>query len=301
VLRTPVSSAHPATPGSPTHPTTPAARVLDETDEPAVRALFASDPVAACVIAGRVEAAGTAAAALGAPLWGLGSGRSLDAVCLAGANLIPFALPGAEQAAATAFADRARRAGRRCSTIVGPAASVDPLWELLAPTWGPARDHRPRQPLLAIEGPPAIAPEPRVRPVRPAEIDVLLPAAVAMFTEEVGVSPLRVDGGAGYRARVADLVRAGQSLAWIERGEVLFKAEIGAVSRSVCQVQGVWVAPAHRGRGIGTAGMAAVVEYARTAIAPVVSLYVNDFNGPARAAYARVGFREVGRFASVLF
>ena len=100
--------------------------------------------------------------------------------------------------------------------------------------------------------------------MRPAELETLLPAAVAMFTEEVGVSPLRVDGGAGYRARVAELVRAGQSLAWIEHGEVLFKAEIGAVSRAACQVQGVWVAPAHRGRGIGTAGTAAVVEYART-------------------------------------
>ena len=44
---------------------------------------------------------------------------------------------------------------------------------------------------------------------------------------------------------------------------MLFKAEIGAVSRAACQVQGVWVAPAHRGRGIGTAGTAAVVEYAR--------------------------------------
>ena len=257
--------------------------------------------MAACVLAGRIEVAGTAASSLGAPLWGLGTGASLDAVCLAGANLIPFAAPGAERVAAVAFAERARRAGRRCSTIVGPAAAVQPLWELLAPHWGPPRDHRPRQPLLALDGPPAVTPEPRVRPVRPAELDVLLPAAVAMFTEEVGVSPLRVDGGAGYRARVAELVRAGQSLAWIEDGEVLFKAEIGAVSRAACQVQGVWVAPRHRGRGIGTAGTAAVVEYARTAIAPVVSLYVNDFNGPARAAYARVGFREVGRYASVLF
>jgi predicted GNAT family acetyltransferase len=280
---------------------TPTARVLDETDEPAVRRLLATDPVAACVIAGRVEVAGTAARALGAPLWGFGAGRSLDAVCLAGANLIPFALPGAERAAAAAFAERARRAGRRCSTIVGPAPAVDPLWGLLEPSWGPARDHRPRQPLMAIEGPPAVAPEPRVRPVRPAELEVLLPAAVAMFTEEVGVSPLRVDGGAGYRARVADLVRAGQSLAWFEGGEVVFKAEIGAVSRTVCQIQGVWVAPAHRGCGIGTAGTAAVVEYARAAIAPVVSLYVNDYNAPARAAYARVGFREVGQYASVLF
>ncbi|MGK5112202.1 MULTISPECIES: GNAT family N-acetyltransferase [unclassified Geodermatophilus] len=280
---------------------TPTARVLDEGDEPAVRRLLATDPVAACVIAARVEAAGTAAASLGAPLWGFGTGRSLEGVCLAGANLIPFTAPGAERAAAAAFAERARRAGRRCSTIVGPAGAVEPLWELLEPSWGPARDHRPRQPLLAVEGPPAVTPEPRVRPVRPAELEILLPAAVAMFTEEVGVSPLRVDGGAGYRARVSELVRAGQSLAWIERGEVLFKAEIGAVSRTVCQIQGVWVAPAHRGRGIGTAGTAAVVEYARTAIAPVVSLYVNDFNAAARAAYARVGFVEVGRFASVLF
>jgi uncharacterized protein len=279
----------------------PAARVLDETDEGAVHRLLATDPVAACVLAGRVESAGTAAASLGAPLWGIGSGRVLDAVCLSGANLIPFAVPGAERAAAAAFAERARRAGRRCSTIVGPSASVAPLWELLQPHWGPARDHRPNQPLMAIDGPPAVAAEPRVRPVRPSELETLLPAAVAMFTEEVGVSPLRVDGGAGYRARVAELVRAGQSLAWIERGEVLFKAEIGAVSRAACQVQGVWVAPSHRGRGIGTAGTAAVVEYARSAIAPVVSLYVNDFNGPARGAYRRVGFREVGQYASVLF
>lgn len=280
---------------------TPTARVLDEADEPAVHRLLGTDPVAACVLAGRVEASGTAPVSLGAPLWGFGVGRELDAVCLAGANLIPFALPGAERAAAAAFADRARRAGRRCSTIVGPGASVDPLWELLAPYWGPCRDHRPRQPLMAIDGPPAVAPEPRVRPVRTSEVPALLPAAIAMFTEEVGVSPLRVDGGAGYRARVTELVRAGQSLAWFEDGEVVFKAEIGAVSRAACQVQGVWVAPAHRGRGIGAAGTAAVVEYARAAIAPVVSLYVNDFNAPARAAYRRVGFREVGRYASVLF
>ena len=280
---------------------TPAARVLDEADEAAVHRLLAIDPVAACVLAGRVESAGAAAASLGAPLWGFGAGRELDAVCLAGANLIPFSAPGAERAAAAAFAERARRTGRRCSTIVGPAASVGPLWDLLSPHWGPARDHRPRQPLMAIDGPPAVAAEPRVRPVRPAELEILLPAAVAMFTEEVGVSPLRVDGGAGYRARVTELVRAGHSLAWIENGEVLFKAEIGAVSRSACQLQGVWVAPAYRGRGIGTAGTAAVVEYARTSVAPVVSLYVNDFNRSARAAYRRVGFREVGQYSSVLF
>jgi predicted GNAT family acetyltransferase len=277
------------------------ARVLDADDEGAVRDLLAADPVGSCMLAGRVETHGTAPATLGAPLWGLWSGPRLDAVCLAGANLIPLSRPGAEREAAGAFAERARRAGRRCSTIVGPAGSVLPLWELLEPTWGPAREVRARQPLLAIDGPPDIAPEPRVRPVRPDQLDLLLPAAVAMFTEEVGVSPLRIDGGAGYRARVSELIRTGQSLAWFDGDQVVFKAEIGAACRAACQIQGVWVAPAWRGRGIGAAGTAAVVEYARTTLAPLVSLYVNDFNAPARAAYRRVGVREVGRYASVLF
>jgi predicted GNAT family acetyltransferase len=277
------------------------ARVLDDDDEGAVRDLLALDPVGACMLAGRIETHGTGPASLGAPLWGVHTGRRLDAVCLAGANLIPFTRPGAEREAATAFAERARRAGRRCSTIVGPAAAVLPLWDLLAPSWGPARELRARQPLLAIAGAPTIPAEPRVRPVRLSDLDALLPAAIAMFTEEVGVSPLRADGGAAYRARVADLVRAGQSLAWIEDGQVLFKADVGAVSRAACQVQGVWVAPEFRGQGIGQRGTAAVVEYARTTIAPVVSLYVNDYNAAARAAYHRVGFREVGTYASVLF
>lgn len=46
--------------------------------------------------------------------------------------------------------------------------------------------------------------------------------------------------------------------------------------------------------------MAAVLRYALADVAPVVSLYVNDYNTPARKAYARVGFREAA-FMSVLF
>ncbi len=122
-----------------------------------------------------------------------------------------------------------------------------------------------------------------------------------MFTEEVGTSPLGNDGGAAYRDRVRHLVAAGRAFARIERGEVLYKAEIGAVSENACQIQGVWVHPGHRSRGLGTAGTATVVREALRSMAPVVSLYVNDFNVPAQVAYRRVGFRPAGTFSSVLF
>jgi predicted GNAT family acetyltransferase len=46
--------------------------------------------------------------------------------------------------------------------------------------------------------------------------------------------------------------------------------------------------------------MAAVVRDALRRVAPSVSLYVNDFNTPARRVYERCGFRRMGTFATVL-
>ncbi|MFZ5850584.1 MAG: GNAT family N-acetyltransferase [Actinomycetota bacterium] len=274
-------------------------RVLTEQDRPSVLELLDQDPVTNVFVASRVQAAGGLEPwRLGGELWGHLVDDRLVSLCYAGANLVPVA---ATPEAVAAFADRARRQGRRCSSIVGPADVVDPLWRRLEPEWGPARDVRRCQPLLATRRPAPVPADPAVRRVRPDEVDVVLPASVAMFTEEVGVSPLLGDGGAAYRARLAELVRAGRAFARIEGGEVVFKAEVGAVSPAACQVQGVWVAPRWRGRGLSEAGMAAVVEAALGEIAPVVSLYVNDFNRPARAAYARVGFTQVGTLMSVLF
>ena len=275
-----------------------AARLLYDRDRAAALAVCGIDPVANVFVASRIQALGLEPGRLGAQLWGFDQGGQLTSLCYAGANLVPVQ---ATSAAVAAFAERALRQGRRCSSLVGPSAALAELWGYLRPHWGPARDVRSAQPLMAIDGPAQIAADSGVRRVRSAEIDVLLPACIAMFTEEVGVSPLIGDGGTAYRARVAELIRAGRAFARIEEGRVIFKAEVGAATSQACQVQGVWVRPEFRGRGLAAPGMAAVVTEARRAIAPVVSLYVNDFNAPARAAYLRTGFRQVGEFMSVLF
>ena len=273
-------------------------RVLGPDDLDDVRALLAREPVADVFVAGRIEAGGLDGWRSGAEVWGWGERGRLESLCWSGANLVPVQ---AGPDAVRAFADRARRTGRRCSSIVGASSCVDPLWDLLRPHWGPARDLRAGQPLLAIDTEPLVPADPAVRQVRPDELDVLLPACIAMFTEEIGVSPVAGDGGALYRARVAELIGQGRAFARIEDGTVVFKAEVGAVTREACQVQGVWVHPSLRGRGLSVAGTAAVVRLARERLAPVVSLYVNDYNTAARRAYDRVGFRQVGTFTSVLF
>jgi len=273
-------------------------RVLRPEDLPEVLEVLSRDPVADVFVASRVQAVGLDPARLGGEMWGFVADGRLEALCHAGANLVPVQ---AGDEAVRAFADRARRQGRRCASIVGDRAAVAALWAELEPAWGPAREVRDPQPLMAISSAPVVAADPEVRPVGMADLDVLLPACVAMFTEEVGISPLGVDGGVAYRGRVAELVRAGRAFARIEDGRVLFKAEVGSASTAACQVQGVWVPPELRGRGLAAPGMAAVVELARKAVAPVVSLYVNDYNEAARATYRRVGFTDVGAFMSVLF
>ncbi|MEU1805363.1 GNAT family N-acetyltransferase [Streptomyces sp. NPDC019937] len=279
--------------------TTSTTRVLEPQELDSALAVLNRDPISNAFVAARVQVAGLDPWRLGGEMWGWYNGGRLESLCYAGANLVPIC---ATPEAVRGFAERARRSGRRCSSIVGPADTTAELWSLLKPSWGPAREVRARQPLMVTASTPAdVPPDPRVRRIRKDEMDVIMPACVAMFTEEVGVSPLAGDGGLLYQARVAELVAAGRSFARVENGRVVFKAEIGAATPHACQIQGVWVAPEYRGRGLSETGMAAVLHYALNEIAPVASLYVNDYNTAARAAYRRVGFQEVGAFMSVLF
>jgi predicted GNAT family acetyltransferase len=273
-------------------------RVLDDRYRDEVLSILDADSVSNVFVASRVHAIGLDQARLGAQMWGYVRDGRLRSLCYSGANLVPVA---ASSEAVQAFADRARAQGRRCSSIVGPIDAVSEMWEALEPYWGPPRAIRHVQPVMATSTAPEVTPDPAVRRVRMEEFDVVYPACVAMFTEEVGISPSAGDGGVLYRARVAELIRAGRAFARIENGRVVFKAEVGAVTPYACQVQGVWVDPAQRGNGIAVHGMAALVEEALRTIAPTVTLYVNDYNAPARAAYRRVGFTDVDTFMSVLF
>jgi predicted GNAT family acetyltransferase len=154
---------------------------------------------------------------------------------------------------------------------------------------------------MELSGPSLVEPDPAVRRTTPDDFAVLYPSCVSMYTEEVGVDPEAEGGAPIYRSRVRQLIGLGWSFARIEDRRVVFKAEVAHATPHAAQIQGVWVAPERRGQGLAAAGVAAVVEACRRDIAPVVSLYANVWNEPALRAYDKVGFRQSGTFATVMF
>ncbi len=276
----------------------PRLRVLGPGDVDAVTRLIERDPVTHVFVDHRVRLTRLEPRWLGGEVWGYDEGGELVSVCHAAANLAPVL---STPESLDAYAGRALAQGRRCGSILGRDDEVAALWERLAGEWGPARSVRPRQPFMVLDKPPRVEASPDVRRVRPDEVDILYPACVAMYTEELGVSPEAAGGAALYRARVGQLVSRGLAFAHIEHGEVLFKAELGPITPHASQLQSVWVDPRHRGQGLAAERVAAVCQAALLDGAPVVSLYVNEHNVSARRTYERVGFTETCRFATILF
>jgi predicted GNAT family acetyltransferase len=263
--------------------------------------LVDADPLVNAVVSARLRAAGSLEPRrLGGTMLAVrDAAGAIAGAALAGGNLMPVG-GGPEQWRALGRHLAARR--RPCSSIIGRQTAVEAMWAELAGSWDEPRAVRAAQPLLVLESARDLPPgDSRVRAVRREEFDRYLPAAAAMFTEELGISPYRQAGAADYRRRIESLIAAGHAFALFdEMGQVVFKADLGVVSRDTCQVQGVWVRPELRGRGIGSAALVPVLRRALE-LAPTASLYVNDYNAPARRMYARLGLQPVTTLSTVLF
>lgn len=215
-----------------------------------------------------------------------------------------------------------------------------PLLQMLQPSLGDGCDHRarvlserPNQPLLYLPPEKNLArfyeaelpelPAHLPAPFKPAEaptgasqlggeaagyarlatsadLGELLPAAAAMFTEEVGFDPVARYGD-GYAARLRTLI-AGQRSAIVTdvNGRVIFKADAGIVNLDAAQVQGVWLHPDYRGYGLAKPFFAAAAQVLQRRY-PHLSLYVNDYNARALAMYRGTGWEQIGQFSTIIF
>jgi uncharacterized protein len=178
--------------------------------------------------------------------------------------------------------------------VVGERATVEQLWSLIGDSYPAPREVRTRQYVYAVDAdqlvhPPGDGPGVARLAARDDEDQVLLLSA-AMYAEEMGENPLARDPD-GYRRRVRMLTARGWTYVYDVGGELRFKMDVGCASNRTAQIQGVYVPPELRGRGVGTLAMAACCALAFERH-PNLSLYVNDFNAPAIALYERIGFRR---------
>lgn len=275
-------------------------RTLDDDDRAEVWHLLSQDPIQNVFVAARVEAYGLDSWRLGCPIWGWFVDGALTALCHSGSNLVPV---NADDEALDAFVG-ATKGFRRCSSIVGPSAAALGLWRRLTLRWGSrwatVREVRASQPMMALWDAPIVDADPRVQRITMDHLDSYFDAAVRMYCEEVGVTPLTGGPTEPYRDYVQRLIEQGRAFGIVEDGRVIYKSDIGSAAQGVGQVQGVWLDPELRGRGLAPAAMAGVAALAREEFS-TISLYVNDFNAPARATYERVGFEQVGEFATILY
>ena len=272
-------------------------RALTTADRDEALELCAQDPAANVFVAARIEE-GALRSSPGSLLGFRNEGR-LRSMCWVSANVVPVEC---DAEAAQAFATRIRRWHKGCASIFGPSEQVLALWQVLEHSWGRARAVRAYQPLMATAQPSSkagVAADPRVRFARLEEVDIVMPAAAAMFTDEIGYPPYR-GSSRGYRALIAGLIADRHTVVWVENDEVLFKADVGSAAVNAAQIQGVWLTPRLRGQGRSKALMAAASDLILEHVAPLATLYVNDFNLAARATYRAIGYREVGAFTTIL-
>jgi len=273
-------------------------RLLGPDDVDDALELCAADPAANCFVASRVldGALGHGSTAM----HGYFEDGRLGSMIWSIANVVPV---GTEPASRRALLERVRRARKRCASFLGPKEQVMDLWGMVRADFPPPRSVRADQPLMATRTPPSrigVDLDPRVRPPRPDEVDLVLPAAEHMFTEEIGYPPY-TGSPTFYRDSIWRLVKGGRTYVVVEDGRVIFKADVGSVALDACQIQGVWLAPDLRGRGLAAPMMAAALEQTLADHAGLATLYVNDYNAPALATYRRIGMEQVGTFSTILF
>lgn len=275
-------------------------RILKQKDAGAVIRFLEKEPMKNAYLISRIQDDG-----IGPEQELLDVRQGADIICVGSlsSNIVvasnPAASPSDVSVALSLIADRIAARAYPVRAIISDADLVEMLWTRLAVRLDPPTIVRLSQPVYLLEDSPLVSDLSSMKVSSEEDLDVLVPACAAMHREEVGIDPLTRDA-AGYRERIRDLLRRKRSLAWIEKGSVIFKCEFSAVTRHTIQLMGVWTAPEFRRQGRARQGMAEVCGHILRQ-GKTVTLFVNDFNRPAIRLYESLGFRQIGRNRALIW
>jgi uncharacterized protein len=198
--------------------------------------------------------------------------------------------------AIAAFAKVAQECGR-IHMVMGEQELVQSFWQYYAEVGQPLR-LMCRELLMEKRSPVVVLQE--VEGLRPAtlkDLDAILPVQAGMAEEESGVNPLAVDPE-GFRARCARRIKQGRTWVLVERGRLVFKADIMADTPEAIYVEGIFIHNDERGKGFGLRCLSQLdrMLLART---KSVCLLVNENNSTAKAFYQRSGYKFRGVYDTI--
>jgi ribosomal protein S18 acetylase RimI-like enzyme len=127
-----------------------------------------------------------------------------------------------------------------------------------------------------------------LRPATPADLEHVVSAQAAMAFETSGVDPLKKDP-AGFRERYLRRIEKGRVWVLVQDGRLIFKTDIMADTPEAAYIEGVYVSPEERGKGIGRSCVNALgrilLQHTNA-----IYLFVEQENTRTRSFYLNLGF-----------
>ena len=142
---------------------------------------------------------------------------------------------------------------------------------------------------------PFMVPSNKDSELRLATLDELIPVAEAQAEVafmECGVDPM-VKDREGFLKRVARRIEQGRVFVKFDGDKMAFKADIIAETDQTIYLEGVYVAPEFRGRGIGSACLADLTIRLLDRVENVCMLSNVDFSA-AHKSYFKAGYKATG-------
>ncbi len=266
-----------------------AVRELCEEDRDQVMAFLAHDPVQSVILRGLILDHGMCAPELRGSFYGYFAEEQLFGVALIGHQIVVFATDEAFHS----FARKAVEVKARGYLMLGPQAQVKTLWGYLA-QHGRETRRVSAQRLYVCQKSSQQPDHLQLLRANFAELDVITDAHAEMALEESGSDP-RLSDLAGFRHRIAERIERKRVWIKIEDGKVIFKADLFSDTPETVYLEGIWVHPEYRHRGIAKSCMTELVQRLLTDH-QAVCLIANEEESAAHQVYEQAGFAQVAAY-----
>lgn len=260
---------------------------LDESHRGEVLAFLAERPLHTVYMSGLVRDNGVVSPFNRGAFYGCrDASGSLEAVALVGHATLVEARSAESLAALAEFA----RQSPRIHLLLGEQQRIEQFWHHYSAE-GVREPRLVAREMLFEKSWPAQVTEPvaSLRQANPGDLDLVAEVHARMAFEESGVNPLEQDPE-GFRLRCAR--RIGQGRVWVvvERGRLVFKADVVSETPEVVYLEGVYVAPEERGRDLGMRCLSQLCNDILSR-AGSVALLVDERREEAAQFYRRAGFK----------